>query len=46
MRKQAELSSSQSCMAHAHPHEMTFVLLGRDAAPTLAELVASERCGR
>jgi hypothetical protein len=32
MRKQDELSSTGSCMAHAHPKEMVFVLLGRDVA--------------
>jgi len=32
MRKKDELSRPQSCMGHAHPQEMTFVLLGRDAA--------------
>lgn len=32
MRKKDELSRSNTCMAHAHPDEMVFVLLGRDAA--------------
>lgn len=36
MRKKDELSKSQTCMAHAHPEEMVFVLLGRDAAAPFA----------
>ena len=32
MRKKDELSKPNTCMAHAHPDEMVFVLLGRDAA--------------
>ena len=32
MRKKEELSRMDTCMAHAHPEEMTFVLIGRDAA--------------
>jgi len=32
MRKRDELSKPKTCMATAHPDEMTFVLLGRDAA--------------
>ena len=32
MRKHAELSQPNTCMSTAHPQEMTFVLLGRDAA--------------
>ena len=36
MRKQDELSRKDTCMAHAHPQEMTFVLLGRDAAAPFA----------
>lgn len=36
MRKQDELTSANSCMAHAHPKEMVFVLLGRDAAAPFA----------
>jgi len=36
MRKKDELSQHHSCMSHAHPEEMTFVLLGRDAAAPFA----------
>ena len=36
MRKQDELSSTKSCTATAHPQEMVFVLLGRDAAAPFA----------
>lgn len=36
MRKQDELSRKDTCMAHAHPQEMTFVLLGRDPAAPMA----------
>lgn len=32
MRKKDELSKDYTCMSSAHPEEMTFVLLGRDAA--------------
>lgn len=32
MRKYLELSVTDSCMKHAHPREMVFVLLSRDAA--------------
>ena len=32
MRKTEELSDPNSCMSRAKPGEMTFVLLGRDAA--------------
>ena len=32
MRKQDELTDQNACMAKALPDEMTFVLLGRDAA--------------
>lgn len=32
MRKVEELSNPGSCMSRAKPDEMTFVLLGRDAA--------------
>lgn len=36
MRKRDELSKPQTCMQSAHPMEMTFVLLGRDAAAPVA----------
>lgn len=36
MRKQDELSRKDTCMAHAHPQEMVFVLLSRDAAAPFA----------
>lgn len=36
MRKKDELSRSATCMALAHPEEMTFVLIGRDAAAPIA----------
>lgn len=36
MRKKDELSKPNTCMAHAHPDEMVFVLLGRDAAAPAA----------
>ena len=36
MRKFAELSSKESYMSKARPTEMTFVLLGRDAAAPVA----------
>src|SRR5579872_6725662 len=32
VRKRDELSKPTTCMAHAHPEEMVFVLLSRDAA--------------
>lgn len=32
MRKRDELTSPKACMVRAHDDEMTFVLLGRDAA--------------
>lgn len=32
MRKREELTDPKSCMSRAHDEEMTFVLLGRDAA--------------
>jgi hypothetical protein len=44
MRKKEELSSTNTCMAHAHPEEMVFVLLGRDvAAPTTIRAWVAER---
>lgn len=36
MRKKDELSKEHTCMRHAHPEEMVFVLLGRDAAAPVA----------
>lgn len=36
MRKKDELSKAHTCMQHAHPEEMVFVLLSRDAAAPLA----------
>ena len=36
MRKQDETTSKRSCLAHAHPREMVFVLLSRDAAAPFA----------
>ncbi len=36
MRKKDELSKEHTCMQHAHPDEMTFVLLSRDAAAPAA----------
>jgi hypothetical protein len=35
MRKKEELARN-TCLAHAHPEEMTFVLLGRDPAAPMA----------
>lgn len=36
MRKKDELSREHTCMRHAHPEEMVFVLLSRDAAAPVA----------
>jgi hypothetical protein len=36
MRKKDELSKSPTCMSTAHPEEMVFVLIGRDAAAPVA----------
>jgi hypothetical protein len=36
MRKKDELSLEHTCMQHAHPEEMVFVLLGRDPAAAIA----------
>jgi hypothetical protein len=36
MRKKDELSLEHTCMQHAHPEEMVFVLLSRDAAAPVA----------
>lgn len=44
MRKSEELSNPNSCMSKAHPREMTFVLLGRDAtAPAIIRAWVAER---
>lgn len=44
MRKKDELTRPDTCMAHAHPNEMVFVLLSRDpAAPAAIRAWASER---
>ena len=44
MRKRDELSRKDSCLAHAHPDEMLFVLLGRDvAAPAAIRAWVRER---
>jgi hypothetical protein len=36
MRKKDETSHKHTCLAHAHPEEMVFVLLSRDAAAPIA----------
>lgn len=36
MRKKDELAKQHTCMQHAHPNEMVFVLLSRDAASPVA----------
>ncbi len=36
MRKEDELTREHTCMQHAHPKEMVFVLLSRDAAAPVA----------
>ena len=36
MRKNDELFKKHTCMQNAHPNEMTFVLIGRDAAAPVA----------
>lgn len=44
MRKSDELARTDSCMGHAHPREMVFVLLSRDtAAPFAIRAWADER---
>lgn len=44
MRKKDELSKTNTCMSSAHPEEMTFVLIGRDAAaPAAIRAWVSER---
>lgn len=36
MRKKDELTREHTCMQHAHPEEMVFVMLSRDAAAPVA----------
>jgi hypothetical protein len=44
MRKKDELTLEHTCMQHAHPNEMVFVLLGRDvAAPAAIRAWCGER---
>lgn len=44
MRKKDELAQEHTCMRHAHPEEMVFVLLSRDAAaPVAIRAWAAER---
>ena len=44
MRKKNELSQEHTCMQHAHPEEMVFVLLSRDeAAPVAIRAWVAER---
>lgn len=44
MRKSRELTDPRSCMSRARDDEMTFVLLGRDAAaPATIRFWAAER---
>lgn len=44
MRKKDELSKEHTCMQHAHPEEMVFVLLSRDvAAPAAIRAWVAER---
>lgn len=44
MRKKDEISKPGTCLAHAHPDEMVFVLLSRDvAAPATIRFWAAER---
>lgn len=46
MRKREELSSSDTCMSHAHPDEMVFVLIGRDpSAPEAIRTWVDDRVG-
>ena len=40
MRKKDELTKEHTCMQHAHPEEMVFVLLGRDAAAPAGQQAA------
>jgi hypothetical protein len=44
MRKKDELTKEHTCMQHAHPEEMVFVLLSRDvAAPAAIRAWVAER---
>jgi hypothetical protein len=43
MRKEDELTKEHTCMQHAHPKEMVFVLLSRDAAPVAIRAWVAER---
>jgi hypothetical protein len=44
MRKKDELAREHTCMQHAHPDEMVFVLIGRDpAAPVAIRAWVAER---
>lgn len=44
MRKRDELTREHTCMQHAHPDEMVFVLLSRDeAAPAAIRAWVAER---
>jgi hypothetical protein len=44
MRKKDELGQEHTCMRHAHPEEMVFVLLSRDpAAPVAIRAWVAER---
>lgn len=44
MRKKDELSRTDTCMSHAHPSELVFVMLGRDpAAPVAIRAWVAER---
>lgn len=44
MRKKDELAKDHTCMSHAHPEEMVFVLLSRDvAAPVAIRAWVAER---
>jgi hypothetical protein len=36
MRKKDELSLENTCLSHAHPEEMVFVLIGRDSVAPFA----------
>ena len=44
MRKKDETTKAETCLGHAHPEEMLFVLLGRDpAAPVAIRAWVAER---
>ena len=44
MRKEDELTKEHTCMQHAHPKEMVFVLLSRDAAAPVRSLGCNGTC--